>query len=99
DPMKENATMKSKLPVSGSPTSIAIRRWVCRHVLIAVLLSVAHSGLYAQTRPMDFTPEERAQVTDAVRQFRRTELPRVAHSAAQSGWVDADRVVYSTREI
>ena len=65
----------------------------------STLLLVLHPASHAQPRPLNFTPEERAQFSDIARQQRRVELPFVAHNAGAAGWIDHGRVIYSTREI
>lgn len=53
----------------------------------------------AQTRPLEFTPQERAQFEDGTQRTKRLALPQVALGTSVAGWIDSTRIIYSTREI
>jgi hypothetical protein len=67
-----------------------------RHMLLLVGCLIATVALARV--PLDFTLEERAQFTDALKKYPRKELPRVKPSQTAIGWIDDHTVALSVRE-
>lgn len=70
-----------------------------RLLLLALCFGLLVHSAAAQQRPADFTPEERALFVEADPKPIPRALAQAAPHGSVAAWIDADHVLYSTREI